>query len=311
MKKLVSIWLIIASLGVYAKAENTSDSATVNEVWDLVNSDRYLILPQQKISLKSLVSWGVNKIEIAAKRTVKDRSDILPYFRKLAHPNGACMLGTWNITESTKYSGYFKEGTSAPIIVRASTALSETTVGKYRGFGLAGKIFPKNDQDKFSSTANFFLIDDLAGTKAKHYTDVEMTNEPSVTINSYALKKLFYALKLAAAFRKADPNPGMRQVYEISEMGESDPSKVVNPHRMMVKAQAGQTVDEADFRDELNIKNRANNLKFDIYISDNRESKPKKITWSKIGFIELVNSVASSSCDHRLHFHHPKWKTNR
>lgn len=45
-----------------------------------------------------------------------------------------------------------------------------------RSFGFAGKLFPTLDPNELLKvhTANFFLIDDLGGTTANHYTDVAM-----------------------------------------------------------------------------------------------------------------------------------------
>lgn len=96
------------------------------------------------------------------------------------------------------------------------------------------------------NTANFFLIDDLGGTRAEHYTDVTMTNEPDVSINSEVIKSFLYVLKLARTFSQVDKNPGVRQVYEISELGESDKTKVVTPRWMKVEAKKGQTVEAND-----------------------------------------------------------------
>jgi len=283
-----------------------AQASSVEDVWHQVTMDGYTKLPKNSISFKSLFGWGKSKIKQAAKRTLNSKKDILPQFRKLAHPNGVCLKGQWEITKANKYSGYFKYPSIAPIIVRASTAMSATKKGKNRAFGFAGKIFPVGELEGVAPTANFVLVDDLGGTKAAHYTDVEMTNEPDVSKTSAVIKNILYVLKLAATFGKADNNPGMRQVYEISELGETDLTKVVTPKWMMVKAQAGQTVDENDFRNELNIENYDDKLTFDIYVADFEVDGKKN--WSKVGEINFTDSIASNSCDHRLHFHHPKWK---
>ncbi|MDQ7068850.1 MAG: hypothetical protein Q9M40_13295 [Sulfurimonas sp.] len=57
------------------------------------------------------------------------------------------------------------------------------------------------------ASANFFLIDDLGGTGAKHYRDVELTNEPSVSISMEVVHNILYALKVSSAFKEADKNP--------------------------------------------------------------------------------------------------------
>lgn len=304
IQKLTMISLILTT------SIQTTSAKTVNGVWDQVTSDSYS-LPQNEISLSSLYAWGKDLIKIAANRTLADTSDILPQFNKLAHPNGVCLKGSWNITEENIYSGYFKKGSQGIIISRASTAMSNTKRGGYRAFGLAGKIFATtNASEELSNTsANFFLVDDLGGTMAPHYTDVAMTNEPLVSTTSAVLKALAYALKLKKTFGKADSNPGMRQLYEISELGETNLSNIKTPKWMEVKAVRGQTVNEADFRNELNINNRRSNLIFEISVASTVDNNGDK-NWKTIGIINFDSSIVSNSCDHRLHFHHPKWRTN-
>jgi hypothetical protein len=185
--------------------------------------------------------------------------------------------------------------------------MSNTRRGELRAFGLAGKIFPTMNPLKLNqeNTANFFLIDDLGGTKAKHYTDVNLTNEPSITTTSAVIKNLLYALKVARSFAKADANPTIRQIYEISYLGEKENSKIITPKWMKVEAQKGQTVDARDFRDELRIE-KGKKLIFNIFVAS--ESTDDKKDWQDIGTITFDKSAVSSSCDHRLHFHHPKWR---
>lgn len=307
MKSIILTLGLALSLGVNAK--NFAGS-TYDSVQSQIESDTYKVLPKHKISFASLFGFLKSKIKIAASRTLSDRSDILPQFRKLAHPNGVCLSGTWEITESSPYGGYFKKGSEALIIARASTAMSGTTRGKNRAFGLAGKIFPTNNpfHEEKLHTANFFLVDDLGGTKASHYTDVEMTNAPAVSKTAAVIAHLAYALKLAATFGAADSNPGIRQVYEISELGEASPEKVLTPQWMKVGAQKGQAVSKNDFRDELSMENYAGELLMDISVAS-KEVNGKK-NWKKIGLIRFTESNASNSCDHRLHFPHPKWKSN-
>jgi hypothetical protein len=303
MKLVPAIGLLAITMNVNAA---TYTGSTAQSVWDTVSSNSYVTLPQNKISYRSLYSGFKSLIKRSADRTLSNKSDILPHFNKLAHPNGACLKGTWNITSDSPYTGHFKEGTSATIISRASVAMSDTKVGKYRAFGLAGKIFPTQDDTKKVKTANFFLVDDLGGTKAEHYTSVEMTNEPPVSKTAAVIKNLLYSLKLAVTFGKADSNPGIRQLYQISELGHS--GKAITPKWMMVKARAGQNINEADFRDELNLDNRAANLVFDIYATSKVVNEKKQ--WKKLGYIEFTDSARSVSCDHNLHFNHPKWKSN-
>jgi len=306
---LTLLFAITATITVQASSNKPLyEGSRVSSVWEQVSSDEYQ-LPKNKISLVSLGGWIKSKIKNSAKRTLADGSDLLPQFRKLAHPNGVCLLGTWKISKENPYSGYFKNGSVAKIIARASTAMSNTKAGDYRGFGMAGKLYPTTDKfhENKLKTGNFFVADDLGGTKAKHYTDVELINEPAVSKNPSFFSHLLYALKLASTFGKADSNPGIRQVYQISELGESS-KNIITPKWINIRAVKGQTVNEADFRNELNVSNYKNDLKFEILVASTATKGVKN--WISIGQINFNESVVSNSCDHRLHFNHPKWKNN-
>ncbi len=306
MKSTLSVIALLASLSAHATSYQGSSH---DQVWKQIKSDNYAELPQNKISFRSLYGFLENRIRRSAERTLSDRSDILPQFKKLAHPNGVCLSGTWEITEENPYGGYYKKGSKGLIIARASTAMSATKQGKNRAFGFAGKLFPTLEGSEVVPTSNFFLVDDLGGTKAPHYTGVEMLNEPAISTTTTVMMNLFYALKLAATFGKADSNPNMRQLYEVSYIGETEKNKVRTPKWMKVGAADGQTIDEVDFRDELNIDKHDGELVFDISVASTQDDEGNK-NWSKIGSIRFTDSAASNSCDHRLHFHHPKWKSN-
>jgi len=279
------------------------------DIWNQVASDPLDTLPQEKISFFKLFSKGENIILKDSERTLNNHSDILEPFDKLAHPNGICFKGIWEIHSPNIYSGYFKKESRALIIARASSAMSNTRRGEIRAFGLAGKIFPTMNPLEINqeNTANFFLIDDLGGTKAEHYTDVSLSNAPTVTTTSEVIKNLLYAIKVARTFAKADENPEIRQVYEISYLGEKENTDIITPRWMKVEAKKGQTVDAEDFRNELHIK-EGNKLIFNIFVAN--ESTNDKKDWQNIGTITFDTSVVSASCDHQLHFHHPKWRTD-
>ena len=76
---------------------------------------------------------------------------------------------------------------------------------------------------------------------------------------------------------------------------------------MQIKIEASDTkkVDAKDFRDELKIKD-AEKFVFNIFVANKIVDEEK--SWQKIGTITLDKSVVSTSCDHRLHFHHPLWR---
>lgn len=287
-----------------------STKNSFQDVWNQVASDSLTTLPQDKVSFGKLFTWEKNIILDDAKRTLEEHADILEPFDKLAHPNGICLKGIWEIHKDNRYSGYFKNRSKALIIARASSAMSNTHRGEIRAFGFAGKIFPSMNplQANKKNTANFFLIDDLGGTDAEHYTDVTLTNEPSVTTTSAVLKNVLYGLKIASAFSESDENPGIRQLYEISELGEKKSTHIITPKWMKVEAKSGQTVDASDFRDELRIHGKEK-LVFIVSVASAESNEGKK-EWQSIGTITLDASVVSTSCDHRLHFHHPKWRSD-
>lgn len=276
-----------------------------NEVWNQIKSDPLMVLPQNKVSFFKLYSDGEDRISKDATRTLNNRADILKPFEKLAHPNGICLKGIWEIDSQNIYSGYFKKGSKALIIARASTAMSNTKSGNTRAFGFAGKLFGTMNPDEQNTvpSANFFLIDDLGGTDALHYTDVVLTNEPPISFTYEALKNILYAIKVSSAFSNADKHPGIRQVYEIAELREIQ--NIISPKWMKIEASDNKRVDKEDFRDELKIK-EGNELVFNISVANKIIDEKKQ--WQKIGTIKLDSSIVSNSCDHRLHFHHAKWR---
>ena len=303
---LISLIILFTSCAsketIILKKVNTNKKQ-FKHIWNVVKSDPYKTLPNNKTSYFSLYKDNKSQILKDAKRTLTSKKDLLPYFNKLAHPNGICFKGTWNINKQNPYSGYFKLNTKALIIARASSALSNTKNNQIRTLGFAGKIFPTSNQNEIykQNTANFFLIDDLGGTIIKKYTDSYLSNTPNISFNYEVFKNIFYALELKSAFEKADKKPNIRQVYEISQLKEKN--KIITPKYMQIKAANEINNNKADFRDELSITNK--DLVFNIYVANKIINKKKN--WERIGNIILNESVVSESCDHRLHFSHPKY----
>ncbi|WP_324171875.1 hypothetical protein [Sulfurimonas sp.] len=287
--------------------EKSDDRSSFSEVWKQVESDPLAKLPHGSVSYFKLFTFKEDIILQDAHRTLNDHADILPAFEKLAHPNGICFRGIWEIEKENIYSGYFKQNSKALIIARASTATSDTLRGSNRAFGFAGKLFASTDANEVNNenSANFFLIDDLGGTDAKHYKDVAMSNEPNVSMNFSMVKNLLYALKVSSAFKEADTNPGIRQLYEISQLGEKASKNIVTPKWMKIEAADDKRVDAKDFRDELKIQ-KNEKLVFNIFVANKMTGTNKG--WQNIGTITLYKSIVSASCDQRLHFHHPKWR---
>jgi len=314
MKALLYLVLILLTINgctnempIKKSTKNTPEKYSFQDVWSEVTSDPLNTLPQNTVSFGKLFTFTKNIILSDAKRTLADHRDIIEPFDKLAHPNGVCLKGIWEIHKANPYSGYFKQYTKALIIARASTALSKTRRGDIRAFGFAAKLFPtvNTKQKNQEHTANFFVIDDLGGTDALHYTDVAMTNEPSVTTTSEVLKNIFYALKIAKAFSDADSHSGIRQLYEISELGEKNKNNIITPKWIKISAKYGQSVDAQDFRDEF-VFNKGKKIIFDIAVAS-KEIEEKK-EWQTIGTITFDDSMVSNTCDHKLHFHHPVWR---
>ncbi|MBU0993041.1 MAG: hypothetical protein KJ737_11155 [Proteobacteria bacterium] len=316
---ITNSWVMIVLMCVFSvnliscdtSAKPEYNGSTFSEVWGKIESDPYTELPHQSVTVSSFFEKSVNILYKAALRTINDRNDTLDHFDKLLHPNGVCLSGTWNITEENPYTGYFSMNSQALIIVRASVALSDTDKGNYRGFGFTGKLFPTTDPDHADllQTANFFTIDNLSGTLTDHYMDVSLTNEPGIFSNNASSNLLGVGFYAAMALGMADRNPGIRQLYEISELGLSDTDTAITPKWMKIAATPGQIrVDENDFRDELNLNNYPDNeISFDIYVTSQDSTSSNK-TWLYVGNILLTDYSASESCDHCLHFHHPEYK---
>ena len=283
--------------------------STFREVRDQVWSDPYDELPSYEITLGSFYPFIQNALLRASRRALTDEHDLVPHFQRLVHPLGIAFSGTWEITEDNPYTGLFAKGTKALIVARASVLLFDTTQDEPRGFAFAGKIFPTLDPDETVKTVDFFTIDVLAGTMAKYFTDVELTNEPPLGFNTYIFRLFWVVIATFANFIIADVNPVRRPVYPLAEYGLDNEEDARVPKWMMVRAWPGSgQVDRFDMRDELRVENyKDGKLIFEIYVAD-EEDKDGHRKWIYIGDIELDESVTSDSCDHRLKFRHPKLK---
>ncbi len=290
---------------------NNTKQYSFEKVWNEVNSDPLETLPNEKVSYDKLFKGDEDIIQKDAHRTLNSRADLLEPFDKLAHPNGICFKGVWNIDTPNIYSGYFKYNSRSLIIARASSAMSNTKSGETRALGFAGKLFGTMDKEKVNKypTANFFLIDDLGGTKTKYYQDISLVNEPPLSFTYSIIRNLRYSLKVASTFNDADKNSGIRQLYEVSQLAEPNNKKIITPKWLKLEVQNKKIKifkDGIDFRDELKIKN-GEKLIFDIFVANRTIDEDDTKNWRRIGDITLDSSVVSRSCDKRLHFHHPKF----
>lgn len=295
--KQPSASLSLLAGAILALSATTARAATFAETWAAVQAGPYASKPQHHTRLSDFVVRGVNVLAQAANRTLTSTADTLPSFQKLVHPVGICFAGTWKITETSPYTGYFARGSEAAIIVRASEALGNPEVGDYRSFGFAGKIFAK---DGTGETANFFTIDDLGGTADDSFFDSPKTNRPATSFHVSDLLIFPTLAEIAKTFVLVDSNPTVRQVYEVAELGLADPSTARFPGWFMVRADTATRVGAVDFRDELHLFYYPSGLRFGIYVKDSAGA-----AWVRLGTINLTQEALSSGCDHRLHFHHP------
>jgi hypothetical protein len=291
---------------------NEYQGSTFREVRDQVFSDPYDVLPTYRITLGSLYGGFRNLLLVACRRALTDEHDIVDHFQRLVHPLGTALTGKWHMTEDSPYTGLFAKGTEGLIVVRCSVLLYKTLQGQYRGFAFAGKIFPTLDPDERVKTEDFFTIDVLAGTKAPHFTGVELSNHPPFGMNVDVLKLFWVVAATFASFIRANWNPVMRPLYQLGEFGVTDVKNARTPTWMMVKGWAGSgLVDTPDYRDELNVKKyNDGKLIFDVFTADKKTSTGER-DYKRIGNITLDSSVTSNSCDHRLKFRHPPLKGYR
>ena len=104
-------------------------------------------------------------------------------FRRLVHPNGLCLIGTWQITAETPYSGYFATGSRGLAVARYSTCCTETRRGQTRSLSLVGKIYPTTDPNHPAPlrTANFMTQQDIGGEDTEFINDAVLRNAPDTT----------------------------------------------------------------------------------------------------------------------------------
>jgi hypothetical protein len=309
--------VLIIGMGLWTLASNAIEpeaykGSTVAEVWSAIKAKPNEGTPKAVIS-KLTDFLGSRSIKQDARQTLDKKFDLFAApRRKLAHPHGLCYLGIWKIDTASDFTGLFEKGTRAPIIVRASEAIGYVNRGNRRAFGFAGKIFPgvnpddkKQMEEVVSYTADFFTVDDLGGTDLDQFLKSSFTNAPPVTIDERTSPNV---ITLGAIFGKtfgdADKQPGVRQVYPLSESGLKAASDAVTPETLrIVGGEFGVKKTELDFRTEALL---ANHTKPVIMGIDVR--KTVKDEYQRIGEVQLLEDTISVACDEALHFHHPVWK---
>lgn len=288
-------------------------------VWNAVAADPYPVLPKERVSWRSIPSFVRDAALLrAAQRTLDSRADLLPGFRKLVHPYGICLKGSWEISEATSYTGYFATGKKGLLIARASDAMNETRPGKLRFLGLAGKLYPTLDPDHKEplETANFFVMENLGGSHRERFSEATMGNDllplrPHPGTLGYAPLVNVVGPAFVLAGRALAPTQAMiRQLYPIAELGEASPAQAYGPRFMrLVGMQQGHAPATSDLREELDMQFYPRGLRFDIQVADGHRLLPK--AWRTIGVVRFSESVASLSGDTRLHFAHPRYVKGR
>jgi hypothetical protein len=250
-------------------------------------------------------------------------------FRRLLHPNGICLTGKWEITESTGYSGYFKKGSEALMIGRFSTCCSETRRGHSRSLAFVGKLFPTTDRDDARSfvTANLITQQDLGGDSTDFINDLELRNAPNTTF--WRRGAGFPTLLLTGlVFGIVDKQPTIRQLYPIAELGKPphEPTRAPRFLRLLVaKEQPRIQGDFLDFRDEImtQIYDKGDpiprrELMFDVEVTDDGSEfgplflqRRSFTNWRRVGTITFDEAIASYNGDFVIHFNHPTWRENR
>jgi hypothetical protein len=270
----------------------------------------------------------------ASARTVDSGADLRwgpdrKGFRRIVHPNGVCLIGRWQITADTEYSGYFTKGSTALAISRYSTCCTDTCRGQTRSLSMVGKLFPTTDPDHAAPlrTANFMTQDDIVGEDTEFINDIELRNAPNTTVARRGLG----APTLVATgltFNKVDQHPTIRQLYAIAEMGKpaGQPTRAPEFMRLLVSPDQPRIAGNAlDFRDEImaQIFDRGDpapkrRLTFDIELTDDGETTGTQLeerrtfrNWRRVGTLTFDNAVISYNGDFVIHFNHPTWRENR
>ena len=131
----------------------------------------------------------------------------------------------------------FRKGSKALIIGRYSTCCTETRRGRYRSLALAGKLYPTTDPDHNQPlrTANFFVQEDLGGTKSTAINDVELRNAPDTTPWRRGLGlPVLLVTGLVLVARQAALNPSALPDRRKSEKPDSEPTNTPEFMRLVV-----------------------------------------------------------------------------
>ena len=281
-----------------------------------------------------LVPGRSSRFEHSSSRTLDSGADLRwgpdrKGFARLLHPTGVCLIGRWQITEDTPYSGYFRRGSTALVVARYSSGAGGNLRGRIRSLGLVGKLFPTVDPDDPRSlrTANFITQEDIGGARSDSINVAELRNAPDVTVFRRGPAGTIL-VKVASVFRRVDAEPTARQLYPIAELGKPAGEPTRAPAFMRLLVAADQPVipgDELDLRDEVmaQIFDRGDpvakrTLTFTIDVTDDGTTSGSALrlrrtfqNWRRIGTLVFDNAVISYNGDFVIHFNHPTWRVDR
>jgi hypothetical protein len=321
-----------APSGIPEKTEIYNGSS-FSEVWSKVDQEHYQTLPHFKLvsseTLKSLASVLMNA-------ALDNKNDFRQRRVKLIHPNGICLVGTWEVNQDNNYSGYFAKNSKALVVARASATQDYIYSDDYRAFGLAVKLFPTLDPNEKVFTSNLFSVDNIPGIKNMHFTETLMTNQiPDLGFNVAVLLRLVskmpFLINFSSLSQKADTgpedrNPLLRRTVEVARAGitreysavsqsknlpsykeSSMRSEVKEPKWIGFQAETMTETDtRSDFRDEISeVVQKNGELKYKILTADEKDRDGAQI-WQQLGTITFTQAVASKPCDMDLHFRHPR-----
>jgi hypothetical protein len=287
-------------------------------------------------ALRGLLALGEPwQLLAAARRTVASRADLRwgpdgKGYRRLLHPNGICLLGMWEITAETLYTGYFRNRSRGLVVARYSTCCTETRRGHgSRSLAMVGRVYPTTDPEHRQrlTTACFITQEDIGGELSQSINDAVLRNAPDTT----PLRRgggLPVLLATGIALALADRQPSARQLYQLAELGKPVGEPTRAPEFMQLTVVTGQPVipgAELDFRDEVMAQiydpgdpTPKRSLTFRIETSDRGVThnsiigQKREITeWREVGTITFDAAVASYNGDHVLHFNHPPWRNDR
>ncbi len=296
-------------------------------------------LPIQDVTIKSvfggLLSLGKPpRFERASERALDSNADLRwgpdrKGFTRLLHPNAVCLVGRWQITEDTGYSGYFARGSTALVVARYSSGAGGLRRGQIRSMALVGKLYPTIDPEHAMPlrTANFITQEDIGGARTESINAAELRNAPDVTVFRRGPAGTLL-IKVAAVFRRVDQQPTIRQLYPIAELGKPAGEATRAPEFMRLLVAPGQPViagADLDVRDEVmaQIFDRGDpapkrTLTFTIDVTDEGTTSGTSFrvrrtfrNWRRIGTLVFDNAVVSYNGDAVIHFTHPTWRQDR